>query len=203
MTKVFHIATKAATIRKLFKLPAKHTSYREIADSILIHTADSNQANKSSSTIICNYFDNQLNGVRGVSKAARARHRRAGVGSPAKPKRKNIYSISKELSTHAKSIGMPKRCHPERGSKSYAEFYSTREWRQLRYIALRNAEGRCQCCGGMASDGLSLHVDHIKPRSRFPELELSLDNLQILCEDCNLGKLDMDDYSWRKHWEGL
>jgi hypothetical protein len=33
-----------------------------------------------------------------------------------------------------------------------------------------------------------LHVDHIKPVSKYPELKLEFDNLQILCENCNLGK---------------
>ncbi|MFC6439812.1 HNH endonuclease [Bowmanella sp. JS7-9] len=34
-----------------------------------------------------------------------------------------------------------------------------------------------------------LHVDHVKPRAKFPELALDINNLQILCETCNLGKL--------------
>ena len=37
-------------------------------------------------------------------------------------------------------------------------------------------------------DGAKMHVDHIKPRSKYPRLELDFDNLQVLCEDCNLGK---------------
>ncbi len=59
----------------------------------------------------------------------------------------------------------------------------------------KNAGG-CQCCGAKASDGVQIHVDHIKPRSRYPELELCLDNLQVLCSDCNIGKGDWDNTSW-------
>ncbi|MFK8185415.1 MAG: HNH endonuclease [Phormidesmis sp.] len=32
------------------------------------------------------------------------------------------------------------------------------------------------------------HIDHIKPISRYPNLALDPDNLQILCADCNLTK---------------
>lgn len=86
--------------------------------------------------------------------------------------------------------------HPELGTNEYSKFYSSTAWRQLRYLALKNAGG-CQCCGAKASDGVQIHVDHIKPRSRYPELELSLDNIQVLCEDCNIGKGDWDNTDWR------
>jgi len=81
--------------------------------------------------------------------------------------------------------------------KSRQDFYISREWRSLRYEALRNSDGCCQCCGVKAGKGIVLHVDHIKPRSKYPDLELSLDNLQVLCEDCNLGKSNKWDDDWR------
>ena len=76
-------------------------------------------------------------------------------------------------------------------------FYESREWRNLRYKVLKKHGAKCQCCGRSAKDGIIIHVDHIKPRSKFPELELNEDNLQILCEDCNLGKSNRDDTDWR------
>lgn len=75
-------------------------------------------------------------------------------------------------------------------------FGRTMQWRQVRYLALRNSGG-CNCCGARAEDGVQLHVDHIKPRSQFPELALSLDNLQVLCDDCNIGKGSWDYTDWR------
>ena len=78
-------------------------------------------------------------------------------------------------------------------------FYASREWRELRYLALRNTCGRCQCCGATSKDGVRIHVDHIKPRSMFPELSLCLNNLQVLCEDCNIGKGCWDITDWRQH----
>jgi hypothetical protein len=74
-----------------------------------------------------------------------------------------------------------------------ASFYETDEWRRLRYRALKQHGAKCQCCG----TGGRIHVDHIKPRSRFPELELELTNLQVLCADCNLGKGAWDQTDWR------
>jgi 5-methylcytosine-specific restriction endonuclease McrA len=74
-------------------------------------------------------------------------------------------------------------------------FYESQEWRVLRYKALKLHGAKCQLCG--CSDG-QMQVDHIKPRSKYPELELRLDNLQVLCRDCNLGKGAWDESDWRK-----
>lgn len=77
------------------------------------------------------------------------------------------------------------------------DFLDSKEWRRVRYQALRLHGGRCQLCGDRALLGKPLHVDHIKPRSRFPELALDINNLQILCEDCNKGKGASDTTDWR------
>lgn len=72
----------------------------------------------------------------------------------------------------------------EQGS---VNFYQTREWRELRYKVIRNSSFKCLACGASGDDTV-LHVDHIKPRSKYPELSLDESNLQVLCEACNLGK---------------
>ena len=89
------------------------------------------------------------------------------------------------------------RKQPPKKADSIKDFYASKQWKELRFVALRMAEGRCGLCGGRACDGLQLHVDHIKPRSKFPELALDLDNLQILCGDCNIGKSNYDDTDYR------
>lgn len=76
-------------------------------------------------------------------------------------------------------------------------FYLSREWRAVRYKALCQSSGRCQCCGASPATGTVLHVDHIKPRSKFPALELDIENLQVLCVDCNMGKSNKDQTDWR------
>lgn len=88
----------------------------------------------------------------------------------------------------------PARHTPQKRS----DFYSTDEWRTLRYEALRLHGRRCQCCGRQPP-GVTLHVDHVQPISKHPELKLQLSNLQILCEDCNLGKSNKHADDWRNH----
>lgn len=88
--------------------------------------------------------------------------------------------------------------HPaKRRQLSSEEFYRSPEWRAVRYQALKLHGARCQCCGASPAQGKVMHVDHIKPRSKYPHLELVLNNLQVLCEDCNMGKSNVDDTDWR------
>lgn len=76
-------------------------------------------------------------------------------------------------------------------------FYQSREWLELRYRVLAKYGRTCMCCG--RTDG-EMHVDHIKPRSKYPELELIFSNLQILCRHCNVGKSNKDDKDFRPIW---
>lgn len=85
-------------------------------------------------------------------------------------------------------------------AKAYAkhDFYDSPAWQRLRYDALRRANGCCELCGMSKADGVIIQVDHIKPRSLFPHLELEPSNLQVLCKPCNLGKSNRDATDWRK-----
>ena len=58
--------------------------------------------------------------------------------------------------------------------------------RAMRYEVLRRDGFRCVRCGRGAKDGVTLHVDHIRPVSRGGRSTMG--NLQTLCEDCNMGK---------------
>lgn len=89
------------------------------------------------------------------------------------------------------------RVESKKNWAAYKSFYETDEWRRVRYEALRRHGGKCCLCGVTAHQGAVLHVDHIKPRSLFPELELDVNNLQVLCADCNLGKSNLDATDWR------
>lgn len=77
-----------------------------------------------------------------------------------------------------------------------SKFYSSREWRHLRYEVLSEKGNSCQCCGATPKDGARIHVDHIKPRSIYPEIALDKDNLQVLCDDCNIGKSNIKEDRW-------
>jgi hypothetical protein len=80
------------------------------------------------------------------------------------------------------------------------EFYRSHGWRSVRIDALEANRERygaltCECCLTMTTG--QWHVDHIHPRSSHPELALDLANLQVLCEDCNVGKGARYTTDWR------
>ena len=103
----------------------------------------------------------------------------------AKPrKRDKIAELEATIATLKRERPQAPVYRPGMGS----EFYQTREWRSLRFDVIRASDGKCKLCGRSRDDGIIIHVDHIKPRSKHPLLELLFENLQVLCEDCNLGK---------------
>jgi len=81
-----------------------------------------------------------------------------------------------------------------RGGHTRKGFYESREWLTLRYFTLKRFGRKCMLCHTL--DG-EMHVDHIRPRSKFPALELDPENLQVLCKACNLGKSNLDDEDFR------
>ncbi|MFP1631951.1 HIT domain-containing protein [Zhengella sp. ZM62] len=64
----------------------------------------------------------------------------------------------------------------------------------IRYEVLKRAKYRCELCGATAED-MALHVDHIVPRNRGGQDDLS--NFQALCITCNTNKRDQDDADFR------
>ena len=107
--------------------------------------------------------------------------------------------VVKRLSLPAKlpsprQIGNAKK--QSKGVSSNAFLYSY-EWRKLRMMALKKYGARCQCCGATPPNAV-MNVDHIKPRKLFPSLALDINNLQILCHECNHGKGNWDTTDWRE-----
>jgi len=77
-------------------------------------------------------------------------------------------------------------------------FYKSAAWLALRAKVYEKYHGKCCLCGrSHRDDGVKIHADHIKPRSTHPLLELVEDNIQLLCEDCNLGKSNRYETDWR------
>lgn len=93
-----------------------------------------------------------------------------------------------------------KRCEAAfrlRSVRSWPEkkdFYLSRGWIELRYKILKSRGRTCSAC--KTTDGV-MHVDHIKPRSKYKHLELTESNLQVLCKACNEGKGAWDETDWR------
>lgn len=77
-------------------------------------------------------------------------------------------------------------------------FYESNQWRRLRYEAIKRSDGGCTACRrSREKHNVAIHVDHIIPISHAPDLKLEIHNLQILCEDCNLGKGNYDSTNWK------
>ncbi len=87
-----------------------------------------------------------------------------GWWKPPKEERKN----------HERAVAKFKRI---KGGRDY-------RWAKLRRAVLRHYGNFCMRCGITGK----MHVDHIKPASKFPELRYVFDNLQVLCPDCNQWK---------------
>ena len=82
---------------------------------------------------------------------------------------------------------------PRKPLKARDGFYGSWEWLKVRYVTLKRWGAVCMCCG--AREGIV--VDHIRPRSRYPGLQLDPENLQVLCGACNRGKSNDDETDWR------
>jgi 5-methylcytosine-specific restriction endonuclease McrA len=76
------------------------------------------------------------------------------------------------------------------------DFYSSRQWKALRYEVLVERGARCECCGRSPPE-VTIDVDHVKSRSKYPELQLVKSNMQILCRCCNFSKSNRDETDWR------
>jgi 5-methylcytosine-specific restriction endonuclease McrA len=66
---------------------------------------------------------------------------------------------------------------------------------RLKFIVMRRDPFSCRHCGQspVKDVGVVLHVDHVLSWSQGGET--TLDNLQILCESCNLGKSNLTETS--------
>jgi hypothetical protein len=76
----------------------------------------------------------------------------------------------------------------DRQQQEYERFYLTADWRQLRRRVIERDGNVCGRCNQSIQDQGDLTVDHIKARSKYPELALALSNLQVLCRRCNSSK---------------
>lgn len=113
------------------------------------------------------------------------RVRRAYLKNSPKPlpiKRINVSGIKDPFVLSRKSLDKMQAKAQGRFGDS---FYTSRAWLSLRYKVIMKYGRMCAICKAM---NVEIHVDHIKPRSKFPHLELDINNLQVLCKDCNLGK---------------
>lgn len=77
---------------------------------------------------------------------------------------------------------------------SNERFFRTGVWKRLRKKVMEYYGCGCMRCGMRNTKN---HVDHIYPRSKYPELELEFCNMQILCKDCNELKSNLHIWDLR------
>lgn len=67
-------------------------------------------------------------------------------------------------------------------------FYQSAEWKAARRDVIARQGPICRGCQKSIVDDSNLTVDHIKPRSKYPSLQLAISNLEVLCRSCNSRK---------------
>lgn len=72
-------------------------------------------------------------------------------------------------------------------------FQVSAAWKEVREKALALYGTVCMKCGSTEE----IQVDHVKPKYKFPELALDINNLQILCWGCNKEKSFFRDTDYR------
>ena len=90
-------------------------------------------------------------------------------------------------------LGIPSASTLDRDIKA---FYASWEWKRLSFDVKLERGRKCECCGAKAPD-VRINTDHIKPIRHHWHLRLDKANLQILCEDCNMGKGSRDESDFR------
>ena len=60
---------------------------------------------------------------------------------------------------------------------------------KIRFMVLRRDGFACSYCGRGKKEGVTLHVDHIDPKSNGGAY--AIDNLTTACMECNIGKDDV------------
>lgn len=77
--------------------------------------------------------------------------------------------------------------------KCYPSKYSFK--RKMKILLIADYGEKCMKCGGVEK----LEIDHIKPISKYPELELDEDNVQLLCRSCNASKNNRHETDFRSY----
>lgn len=71
------------------------------------------------------------------------------------------------------------------------------KWNIIKKQALALYGAMCHRCGSIEQ----INVDHIKPKSKYPQLRFDLSNLQILCWPCNKEKGNKHETDYRKDFQ--
>ena len=88
-----------------------------------------------------------------------------------------------------KKISESRQKNPLLGNKN-PNYKHGNDWKTLRNIILERDDYTCQECRWCEPD--IMQVDHIQPKSIYPELQYELNNLECLCPNCHARKTIKD-----------
>lgn len=100
-----------------------------------------------------------------------------------KKRSKRQFSYENKIGKEHKYIKDPKK----------ENLYTSEDWYRLSRIVKKIYGNTCMRCGSFKQP----QADHIKPRSLFPELELDISNIQVLCKSCNFSKSNKETKDYR------
>jgi 5-methylcytosine-specific restriction endonuclease McrA len=110
------------------------------------------------------------------------------------PKGARICCNCEKMGMVGPQLSKPQRKHLAKSAKRVSlDFYASWEWKKLRFEVLKAYGAVCMLCN--STDHIV--VDHIKPRSKYPHLQLVFENMQVLCDACNKGKSNDDETDFR------
>lgn len=110
-------------------------------------------------------------------------------GMMAKPRRereKRVAECREQLALKKRELAEQRQERIEEKQ----EFYSSPEWTILRERVIQEEGRNCAKCQKFIKDDNDVTIDHILPRSKYPDFALKRDNLQVLCRQCNSAKRD-------------
>ena len=81
-----------------------------------------------------------------------------------------------------------------------APFYNTREWHELRERKRRAEHFECERCRSKGIHSQAYTVHHRKYLRKFPELAMSYDNLELLCEQCHYEEHHKSEQLNEERW---
>lgn len=104
----------------------------------------------------------------------------------------NTNNIFDKVSTNQYIIGLKNNIYNNFGEEDDDKTELVRTISgKTRLDVFERDDYRCQMCGRTVEDGIKLHIDHIVPFSKGGSNDM--DNLQVLCHECNLAKHDRMD----------
>jgi len=103
----------------------------------------------------------------------------------------------REYGKHAKKRKLIKEIKRKKPQGYWRFDFKDKKWQKLRKAVFRKYGKVCMKCGSTGE----IHVDHIKPKSKYPELAYEFSNMQLLCRDCNYEKSNKNTIDYREKWE--